>query len=126
MSQRELARRCGTSQSAIARYESGQMIPSTEALGRLFDVCGIDLGEMLLRAPTDASRPHVQGDVSTAPRSILELSTVDERVRRFTPLGLATSHMLRPDAAVEFQQRVIADVVLAPDVPEGTRTMVFV
>jgi transcriptional regulator with XRE-family HTH domain len=123
MSQRQLAEQARTSQSAIARYESGQMTPSTEVLGRLLDACGINLGAMLRRAPTDAGRSYVQDGASVGLRSILDLATVDERVRRFTPLGLATSHMLRPDAAVEFQQRVMAEVVLAPDVPEGTRAI---
>jgi transcriptional regulator with XRE-family HTH domain len=39
-SQRELARRAGTSQPAIARYESGAATPSWETLERLAAACG--------------------------------------------------------------------------------------
>jgi transcriptional regulator with XRE-family HTH domain len=39
-SQRELARRGGTSQPAIARYESGATAPSWKTLQRLAAACG--------------------------------------------------------------------------------------
>src|SRR5438132_2957143 len=50
-----------------------------------------------------------------------ELSEADERTRRFTSLGFATSGMLTPEASAEFQQRSIADADLVEDIPEGTR-----
>jgi transcriptional regulator with XRE-family HTH domain len=40
LSQRELARRGGTSQPAIARYERGVATPSWETLQRLAAACG--------------------------------------------------------------------------------------
>src|SRR5215475_7399334 len=40
LSQRALARRAGTSQSAVARYESGATSPSWETLQRLAAACG--------------------------------------------------------------------------------------
>lgn len=40
ISQRELAARCGTSQSAIARYEAGRVRPSLATLERLVSACG--------------------------------------------------------------------------------------
>ncbi|HYZ78552.1 MAG TPA: helix-turn-helix transcriptional regulator [Gaiellaceae bacterium] len=43
LSQRELAERAGTSQSAIARIERGRQIPSLETLQRLLHACGLDL-----------------------------------------------------------------------------------
>lgn len=63
LSQRDLARRAGTSQPAIARYERGVATPSWETLQRLAAACGrwlkmstgmvpdrhdIELAEMLL------------------------------------------------------------------------------
>ena len=39
-SQRALARRAGTSQPAVARYETGAAAPSWETLGRLTEACG--------------------------------------------------------------------------------------
>jgi uncharacterized protein len=40
LSQRDLARRAGTSQPAIARYERGVATPSWETLQRLAAACG--------------------------------------------------------------------------------------
>jgi transcriptional regulator with XRE-family HTH domain len=40
LSQRDLARRAGTSQPAIARYEGGSATPSWETLQRLAMACG--------------------------------------------------------------------------------------
>ena len=40
LSQAELARRMGTSQSAIARLESGQILPSTKTLLRYAEATG--------------------------------------------------------------------------------------
>jgi uncharacterized protein len=40
LSQRELARRAGTSQAMIARYERGRVKPSLETLERLISSCG--------------------------------------------------------------------------------------
>jgi len=36
------------------------------------------------------------------------LQTLDDRVRRFTPLGLSMGGLLTAEAAAEFQQRVVA------------------
>jgi transcriptional regulator with XRE-family HTH domain len=43
LTQRELARRAGTSQSAIARWESGDVAPSFERLRELIRACGLEL-----------------------------------------------------------------------------------
>jgi predicted nucleotidyltransferase len=43
MTQRELAARAGTSQPAIARYESGRATPSIRTLERLLEACGSGL-----------------------------------------------------------------------------------
>jgi transcriptional regulator with XRE-family HTH domain len=40
MSQRELARAGETSQAAVARYETGRVLPDLRTLDRLLDVCG--------------------------------------------------------------------------------------
>jgi len=44
LTQLQLARRAGTSQSAIARWESGAVQPSLERLRELVRACGLDLG----------------------------------------------------------------------------------
>lgn len=43
LTQSELARRAGTSQSAIARWESGAVQPSFERLRELIRACGFEL-----------------------------------------------------------------------------------
>ena len=43
LTQRELARRAGTSPSAIAYYELGQRAPSMDTLIRIIDACGMQL-----------------------------------------------------------------------------------
>jgi predicted nucleotidyltransferase/DNA-binding XRE family transcriptional regulator len=40
LSQRELARRAGTSQPAVARYEQGTVVPTLATLERLLQSCG--------------------------------------------------------------------------------------
>ncbi len=53
--------------------------------------------------------------------TLTELQTPDDGVRRFTPLGLSMGGMLTPEAAAEFQQRVVASAELVESVPDGTR-----
>lgn len=43
LSQREVARRAGTSQAAVARYESGRSSPAVTTLQRLLHACGRSL-----------------------------------------------------------------------------------
>ena len=43
ISQRELSRRTGVPQSAVARIERGQQIPRADTLDRLLDACGFEL-----------------------------------------------------------------------------------
>jgi len=79
-SQRDLARRAGTSQPAIARYEGGSAIPSWETLQRLAAACG---RRLTIRAEV-APDPH---DVQLAER-LLD-STPAERLqalRRYAQL----------------------------------------
>ncbi len=48
LTQRELAERAGTTQSAIARLESGRTTPSFDLVLRLIRLCGLDLDIMLV------------------------------------------------------------------------------
>jgi hypothetical protein len=54
-------------------------------------------------------------------RSFADLITPDERTLRFTPLGLSTAGMLKPEAAAEFQQLTIASADLIEAVPDSVR-----
>jgi len=55
LSQAELARRAGTSQPALARYETGAMLPSLPTVERLLGACG----QQLRLAVVDAPQPSV-------------------------------------------------------------------
>ena len=48
LTQRELAERAGTTQSAIARLESGRTRPTFENVLRLLRLCGMDLDVMVV------------------------------------------------------------------------------
>lgn len=43
ITQKELARRLGTTQSVVARWESGRVSPTVETLSRVVRACGLDL-----------------------------------------------------------------------------------
>lgn len=72
LTQRELAARAGTTQSALARLENGRSTPSFDAVLRLVRLCGLDLDVMLVERD--------ESDWAQASR-LLEL-TPGERVRR--------------------------------------------
>lgn len=80
LSQRELARRAGTAQSAVARIELGQTDPGVETLTRLLEAAGFEWrGELALRGVADT---HMLEDV---PR-ILAL-TPEERLEEVANLS---------------------------------------
>ena len=74
LTQRELARRAGTSQSVVARIEQGQTDPSTANLARLLAAAGFELRADLWLAPVTDT--HMLEDVAR----ILAL-TPEERLR---------------------------------------------
>jgi transcriptional regulator with XRE-family HTH domain len=74
LTQRELARRAGTSQSVVARIEQGQTDPSTANLARLLAAAGFELRVDLWLAPV--ADTHMLEDVAR----ILALSP-EERLR---------------------------------------------
>lgn len=81
LTQRELARRARTSQSAVARIESGAVSPSLETLRRLVAACGFDL--RLSLAPAGASDPVVEAYKRDVDRTLLRENlrkTVEQRL----------------------------------------------
>ncbi len=70
LTQRELAERAGTTQSAIARLESGRTSPSFDGVLRLIRLCGFRLDVAL--------DPYDDSDVAQA-EALLRMS-VDDRV----------------------------------------------
>jgi transcriptional regulator with XRE-family HTH domain len=80
LSQRELAERAGTTQSAIARLETGRSTPSFDTVLRLVRLCGLDLDVMLVE----------RDDSDWAQASGLLALTTDERVA----LGIRTANTM--------------------------------
>lgn len=57
LTQQDLAERAGTTQSAIARLETGKSAPSLDTVQRLIRACGLDLEVALVeRDDSDASQ----------------------------------------------------------------------
>lgn len=74
LTQRELAERSGTTQSAVARLESGRTSPSFDLVLRLVRACGLRLDVAL--------EEYDDSDVAQA-EALLRM-TLDERVDRLT------------------------------------------
>jgi transcriptional regulator with XRE-family HTH domain len=72
LTQAELADRAGTTQSAIARIETGDSAPSFDSVLRLVRLCGMDLDIMLV--------PRDESDWIQARR--LEPLSSEQRLRR--------------------------------------------
>jgi|SRR5215207_8452206 len=60
LTQRELAERVGTTQSSIARLESGRTAPSFESVLHLVRACGFDLDVMLVERDDSAVEQAVR------------------------------------------------------------------
>ena len=70
LSQRALARKAGTSQPAVARYESGAASPSWTTLKRLMGACGRELrvGTEVAPDPADVELARRQLELSPLQR----------------------------------------------------------
>jgi transcriptional regulator with XRE-family HTH domain len=68
LTQRELARRAGTSQAMVARIERGQQSPSVATLERLVRACG---RELRIEAPGDDPAPAERGPSASESRLLV-------------------------------------------------------
>jgi transcriptional regulator with XRE-family HTH domain len=89
LTQRALAERAGTTQSAIARLETGQTNPSFELVLRLIKLCGFRLDVFL--------DPYDDSDIAQA-EAVLREDDIDARIETMES-GLAFMEDLR--AAVQ-------------------------
>jgi len=69
-SQAELARRAGTSQPALARYETGETLPTLPTLERLLSACGRRLQVRAVRAAEPAAQTSVRGQLGARAREL--------------------------------------------------------
>jgi transcriptional regulator with XRE-family HTH domain len=71
LTQAELARRIGRSQSQIARWENGKVEPSLETLRRLVRACGLELTYGLANYD-DSYVPYIKRLLELSPQERLE------------------------------------------------------
>ena len=89
LSQTELAKRAGTSQPALARYETGAAVPSVGTLERLLSACGqeLELRAVPATVPSRAAASSVRGRLGPTATLL--------RSRRSRLLEAAASHGVR-------------------------------
>jgi transcriptional regulator with XRE-family HTH domain len=97
LSQSELARRLGTTQSAIARWETGEVSPRLDTLERIAAACGLD-AHIVWAETGDVDRSQIRRQLSLTPRqrlqALVDMLEVEEslhRARRIGPVSAAPS-----------------------------------
>ncbi|MDQ3646592.1 MAG: helix-turn-helix domain-containing protein [Actinomycetota bacterium] len=76
LSQRELARRAQVAQPAVARIESGGVVPRIDTLDGLLRACGYTL-EVALRAGSGVDRSVIRQLLQLTPRERLDLAVAE-------------------------------------------------
>lgn len=71
LTQRELGERVGTTQSAIARWESGAETPRLDTLASLMRACGIEV-DVAFRRRDDVDRAQIREHLALTPAERLE------------------------------------------------------
>lgn len=71
LTQAELARRAGTSQSAVARWETGASPPSLERLRGVLAACGLEL-RIAMEEPDEGQRTLIESRLAVPPERRLE------------------------------------------------------
>lgn len=104
LTQRDLARRAGTSQSAVARIEQGAVSPSIATVARLAAGAGFEMHVKLVpRAPAD---PMVEAYKRDIDRTLLRenlAKTVHERIRSLLELQEFATALRRAGRALPGQ-----------------------
>lgn len=78
LSQRELARRAGVAQPAVARIEAGGVVPRVDTLERLLRASGHTL-EVARRAGAGVDRSVIRELLRLTPRQRLDLAVTEAR-----------------------------------------------
>jgi predicted transcriptional regulator len=78
LTQRELAQRAGVPQSAIARIESGRVVPRIDTLDRLLRVCGDQL-EAVPKLGEGIDRTLIRNMLKLTPDERLDLASAEGR-----------------------------------------------
>ena len=80
LTQRQLAARAGTSQSAVARYERAKSMPDIPTLQRLLEACGLEL-RFRVEPLDDVQGRQIREAIARPPKARLEAN------RRVTSLA---------------------------------------
>jgi transcriptional regulator with XRE-family HTH domain len=73
MSQAELARRIGTTQPVVSRWEQGLDVPRLDRLARALQVCGFEV-DLVFRRHDDVDRALIRGQLGMDPTERLASS----------------------------------------------------
>lgn len=71
LTQAELARRLGTTQSAVSNWERDRDIPRVDTLARILEACGFE-ADMLFRRHDDVDRGQLRENLAMTPSERLE------------------------------------------------------
>jgi transcriptional regulator with XRE-family HTH domain len=98
LSQRELAERAGTTQSAIARLESGRTRPAFDDVLRLVRLCGFDL-DIMLTERDESDWAQAKRQLRSSPAQRAEAMVELGRQVRATQIAVAESRQAKNDVA---------------------------
>lgn len=71
LTQAELARRLGTTQSAVSNWERNRDIPRVDTLARILEACGFE-ADITFRRHDDVDRAQIRESLAMSPTSRLE------------------------------------------------------
>jgi len=71
LTQTELARRLGTTQSAVSNWERDRDIPRVDTLARILEACGFE-ADMTFRRHDDVDRAQIRENLAMTPSERLE------------------------------------------------------
>lgn len=85
LTQADLARRLGTTQSAVSNWERGRDTPRVDTLARILEACGFE-ADMTFRRLDDVDRAQIRENLSMTPaerlRSVRNVSKLRAKARR--------------------------------------------
>jgi transcriptional regulator with XRE-family HTH domain len=71
LTQADLARRLGTTQSAVSNWERGRDTPRVDTLARILEACGFE-ADMTFRRLDDVDRAQIRENLALTPAARLE------------------------------------------------------
>jgi transcriptional regulator with XRE-family HTH domain len=91
LTQTDLARRVGTTQSAVSNWERGRETPRVDTLARILEACGFEV-DLTFRRLDDVDRAQLRENLAMTPAARLESVRNVSRLR-------STARPVTPEAA---------------------------